>query len=403
MEKTLLSCETSPDLHGRMEGVNVSQEQPPYVWVTDRSNLELVTSRLQKEKVIGVDLEADSMFHYQEKVCLLQISSPSGNILVDPLQLPDLSPLCPVFLDPGIRKVFHGADYDIRSLYRDFGIQVSGLFDTQIAARFLGQRETGLAALLQEKLGVALEKKHQKKDWSVRPLPPAMLAYAVQDTCHLIRLSGLLEREIREKDRAFCVEEECERLCRVRPAPQDESPLFLRVKGAGRLDPRGLAVLETLLKWREEMARARDLPPFKILGNEPILEIARRRPGCEGDLEGIHGLSAGQARRLARSILSKTDQALKLPEGELPKFPRTDRKPIPAQVSRRVNALKEWRERRSKEMGLESSLVCTNAQIEALAFACPTRRRDLEEIDALRNWQKKLFGGEICSILKNVE
>lgn len=381
----------------------MSGEHPPYVWVTDRSHLGRVAARLERETVIGVDLEADSMFHYQEKVCLLQISSPSENILVDPLLLNDLSALSPVFMDPGIRKVFHGADYDIRSLYRDFGIQVNGLFDTQIAARFLGLKETSLASLLRERLGVEVEKKHQKKDWSVRPLPPAMLAYAVQDTCHLILLSRVLEREIQEKGRAFCVEEECERLCRVRPASPSEVPLFLRFKGAGKLDRRGLALLESLLQWREELARAKNVPPFKILGNEPILEIVQRKPATERDLEGIMGLSAKQTGRLARSILSRTDEALKLPEGELPKFPRAARHPIPAKVSMRIGVLKEWRERRAKGMGLEASLVCTNAQIESLALAYPTRRRELEGIDALRKWQKRLFGSEICSLLKNLD
>ena len=161
-------------------------------------------------------------------------------------------------------------------------------------------------------------------------------------------------------------------------------------------------MLESLLQWREELARVKDVPPFKILGNEPILEIVRRKPATEGDLEGIMGLSAKQTGRLARSILSRTDEALKLPEGELPTFPRAARQPIPAEVSMRIKVLKEWRERRAKEMNLEASLVCTNAQIEFLALACPRRRRDLDAIDSLRNWQKRLFGSEICMLLREL-
>jgi ribonuclease D len=382
--------------------LNRTEQSPPYIWVTDRSNLERVAARLEGEPVIGVDLEADSMFHYREKVCLLQISSSSENILIDPLQLPDLSPLAPLFMNPGIRKVFHGADYDIRSLYRDFGIQVNSLFDTQIAARFLGFPETGLALLLQEKLGVTLEKKNQKKDWSVRPLPAGMLAYAVQDTCHLIPLSRLLERELHERGLAFCAEEECERLCRVRPSVPSGAPLSLKFKGAAKLDPRRLALLEYLLQWREKLARARDLPPFKVLGNEPILEIVRRMPRTEKDLEGIAGLSGRQVGRLAASLLTTVDRAMKLPEAELPSFPRACRNPIPARVSGRIKALKGWRERRAAEMGLEASLLCTNAQIESLALAHPRKREDLEGIDALRDWQKKLFGGELCCLLKDL-
>jgi len=380
----------------------MSRDQPAYLLVKDRSNLSRIPAGLERETAIGVDLEADSMFHYQEKVCLIQISTPLQDILVDPLSLDDLSPLSPVFADPNIRKVFHGADYDIRSLYRDFDIEVNSLFDTQIAARFLGIRETGLARLLKERFGVLVEKKYQKKDWSERPLPAAMLAYAVQDTCHLLPLSRILEKELRVKGRLFCVEEQCELLSNVRPVPPDGNPLFLRFKGASRLDPRGLAVLESILQLRDDTARRRDLPPFKILGNAPIMEIVERKPVTEKDLGRIKGLSARQVRMLGRSILKKTDESAKLPENELPAFPRNTEERTGVRLSKRVRALREWREQRAKEMGIDPSLVCTNDQIHSLALAHPKRRRDLEDIDTIKAWQRRLFGSEICYILKGI-
>jgi ribonuclease D len=378
------------------------REQPAYLLVKDRSNLSRIAARLERETAIGVDLEADSMFHYQEKVCLIQISTPLQDILVDPLSLDDLSPLSPVFGDPNIRKVFHGADYDIRSLYRDFDIEVNSLFDTQIAARFLGIRETGLAHLLKENLGVLVEKKYQKKDWSERPLPAAMRAYAVQDTCHLLPLSRVLEKELRVKGRFFCVEEECELLSKVRPVPPDANPLFLRFKGARRLDPRGLAVLESIMQLRNDTARRRDLPPFKILGNAQIMEISERKPVTERDLGRIKGLSARQVRMLGSSILKEIAESTKLPENELPAFPRNTGKRIAAKVSKKVKALREWREQRAKEIGTDPSLVCTNDQIHSLALAHPKRLKDLEDIDTIRAWQRRLFGSEICHILKGI-
>jgi len=378
------------------------REQPAYLLVKDRSNLRRIAAGLERETAIGVDLEADSMFHYQEKVCLIQISTPLQDILVDPLSLDDLSPLSPVFANPNIRKVFHGADYDIRSLYRDFDIEVNSLFDTQIAARFLGIRETGLARLLKENFGVLVEKKYQKRDWSERPLPAAMCAYAVQDICHLLSLSRILEKKLRAKGRLFCVEEECELLSKVRPVPPNANPLFLRFKGAKRLDPRGLAVLESILQLRDDMARRRDLPPFKVLGNEPIMEIAERRPVTERGLGRIKGLSAGQVSMLGRSILKKIDESITLPENKLPAFPRNTEQRIGAKVSKKVKALKEWREQRAKEMSIDPSLVCTNAQIHSLALAHPKRRKDLEDIDTIRAWQRRLFGSEICYILKGI-
>ncbi|MBL7205829.1 MAG: HRDC domain-containing protein [Desulfobacteraceae bacterium] len=378
------------------------REQPAYLLVKDRSNLSRIAARLERETAIGVDLEADSMFHYQEKVCLIQISTPLQDILVDPLSLDDLSPLSPVFGDPNIRKVFHGADYDIRSLYRDFDIEVNSLFDTQIAARFLGIKETGLAHLLKENLGVLVEKKYQKKDWSERPLPAAMRAYAVQDTCHLLPLSRILEKELRVKGRLFCVEEECELLSKVRPAPPDANPLFLRFKGASRLDPRDLAVLESIMQLRDDTARRRDLPPFKILGNAQIMEIVERKPVTERDLRRIKGLSARQVRMLGRSILKKIDESTKLPENELPAFPRNTEERIGAKVLKKVKALREWRGQRAKEMGNDPSLVCTNNQIHSLALAHPKKLKDLEDIDTIKAWQRRLFGSEICHILKGI-
>jgi len=375
--------------------------QPAYLLVKDGSNLGRIASGLERETVIGVDLEADSMFHYQEKVCLIQISTSLQNILVDPLWLDDLSALFPVFANPNIRKVFHGADYDIRSLYRDFGIEVNSLFDTQIAARFLGIRETSLASLLKERFGVVIEKKYQKKDWSERPLPVAMRAYAVQDTCHLLPLSRILEKELRVKGRLFCVEEECELLSKVRPVPSDGNPFFLRFKGASRLDPRRLAVLESILQLRNDTAQRRDLPPFKVLGNAPIMEMAEKKPVTKRDLERIKGLSVKQVRMLGRSILKNIGEAIKLPENELPIFPRHAGERISAKMSKKVKTLKVWREQKAKEMDIDPSLICTNSQIHSLARAHPKRRKDLEDIDTIRAWQRRLFGSEICYLLKD--
>jgi len=148
-----------------------------------------------------VDLEADSFYHYFEKVCLIQIATESASYVIDPLALKDLSALHPVFSDPRIRKVFHGADYDIRSLYRDFRIEVENLFDTQSASKFLGLRESGLEALLRSRFHVELNKKYQRADWSQRPLSLEMVEYAAMDTMYLIPLARMLEKELEEKSR----------------------------------------------------------------------------------------------------------------------------------------------------------------------------------------------------------
>jgi ribonuclease D len=378
----------------------ISRKQSGYVWVETNQELCRIAVSLEKEPVIGVDLEADSMFHYKEKVCLLQISTPSQNILVDPLGLKDIAPLKPVFADPHVRKVIHGSDYDIRSLKRDFGIEVRSLFDTHISARFLGYRETGLANLLKDKFGLNIEKKYQKKDWSKRPLPNGMLDYAVQDASCLLPLARILEKELRAKNRILWVEEECEIQSRVSPATNDKKPLFLKFKGAGRLDSRSLAVLEAILQFRNKLARRRDLPPFKVLANGPIMGIVTKRPMTEADIKEIKGLSTRQVKALGPSLLKKMGEALDLPREELPVYPKKAGKRISLKAAERTKALRKWREKRAGEMVLEPGLVCSNAQIQSLALVNPMKSEDLEFVNGLRNWQRQVFGSEICELLK---
>jgi ribonuclease D len=371
-----------------------------YMLIENDADLYKIVVELQKEQAIGVDLEADSMFHYPEKVCLLQISTPALNIVIDPLSVEGLSPLAPIFADARIRKVFHGADYDVRSLYRDFGIEVHSLFDTQMAARFLGIRETGLASLLKKKFYVLSDKRYQKKDWSQRPLPAAMLQYAVQDICHLLPLASILERELMEKGLLFCVEEECELLSSVRPNLSKNRPFFLNFKGVPRFDPRSLAVLEKILCFRDQVARRRDRPHFKVLGNKQIIEIARIKPVTKTDLAGIKGLSPKLIDHMGRSLIEKVKEGLSLPNEELPVYPKKARKRLRSKEAARVNALKNWRERLAGKWGVDPALVCTNAQIRAIAIANPGEPENLKCIEDIRKWQIKLFGPDICNVVQ---
>lgn len=380
----------------------LNQTQPQYILVEKYPDLCRIGAGLQKEEAIGVDLEADSMFHYQERVCLVQISTRTQNILVDPLAVKDVSPLTPVFADSRVRKVFHGADYDIRSLYRDFGIEVRSLFDTEIAARFLGFRETGLASLLRHMFGLIIEKKYQKRDWSQRPLPPPMCIYAAQDSSHLLDLSRLFEKKLRTKGLLFCVEEECEALSKVRPGLREDSPLFLKFKGAGKLDSRSLAVLEALLRFRDDVARQRNLPPFKIVGNLPLLEMAQKKPVTPSKLMALRGLSPKQVKSLGQPLLERIREALNLPEEALPTYPRKPRPGYDHKVTRRIKALREWREHHTGSLGIDSALTLSNAQIRALALENLDHPHALEQMTEIKNWQKHLFGPEICALLKTI-
>jgi ribonuclease D len=375
-----------------MDGNTFSHE-----WIETLPQLEGAARILGQAKIIGVDLEADSMHHYFEKVCLLQIATESASYVMDPLALRDLSALHAVFSNPHIRKVFHGADYDIRSLYRDFRLEVENLFDTQLACKFLGLRESGLEALLRSRFHVELNKKYQRADWSQRPLSPEMVEYAAMDVRYLIPLARMLEKELEEKSRLSWVEEECLFLTKVRFTPPSHAPLYLKVKGAFLLDPRSLAVLEALLEFREAQAQKSDLPPFKVLRNEPLLELAMKKPLRLEELETGKVLSRKQIDRYGTRLLQEIHRAMAIPDEDLPVYPREARPYLSSPVRKRVNALKAWRDMRAKNLGMEPGILINNALINGLALKNPRSIREMEEIPGLKRWLQDHFGLEILA------
>jgi ribonuclease D len=368
-----------------------------YEWIETLPRLEGVARILGHTKIIGVDLEADSLYHYFEKVCLIQIATESTSYVIDPLALRDLSALHPVFSNPRIRKVFHGADYDIRSLYRDFRLEVENLFDTQLACKFLGLVESGLEGLLRSRFHVELNKKYQRADWSQRPLSPEMVEYAAIDSMYLIPLARMLERELEEKGRLSWVEEECIFLSKVRFTLPSHAPRYLRVKGAFVLDRRSLAVLEALLEFREAQAQTSDLPPFKVLGNEPLLELAMKKPLHLEELEKGKVLSRKQIDRYGTRLLEEIHRAMAIPDEDLPVYPRESKPDLSPLLRKRVKALSTWRDMRAKNLGMEPGILLNNALINALALKNPLSMREMEEIPGLKKWLRDHFGREILT------
>jgi len=361
--------------------------------------LHAAVTHLAGQRAVAVDLEADSMYHFQEKVCLIQIGAEEQVFLIDPLQTADLQTLAPLFADRRIRKVFHGADYDIRSLFRDFGFSVNNLFDTEIAARFLGIQGTGLEAVLWNRFGIKLDKKYQRKDWSRRPLPEDMLTYAADDVRYLLPLARDLERELRAKGRLEWVLEECERVSRVRPTVNDDQPLFMNFRGAGRLDSRSLAVLEALLQYRRQMAEKKDRPLFKIFSNKSILQLVQQKPTDRPQLEKTGALSKKQIHMFAWDILEQIDRALKIPAAELPVYPRNKAPAIPAEVPGRIRTLKKWRDRKAKALGIDPGVLLNKAAITAVASENPRKPDDLASLPELRLWQVRELGAALVGQL----
>lgn len=365
--------------------------------ITTSARLSEVAGILAKEKEIAVDLEMDSLHHYREKVCLVQISTREQSWLIDPLALASLSPLAAPLANPEIIVVMHGSDYDIRSLHRDFGIEVTNLFDTMIAARFLGIAEFGLAALLKARFGIELDKKYQKADWSKRPLSREMCAYAVADTSDLLPLYDQFREELLAKGRLEWLEEEGVLVCQARVS-EKEGPLFLYCKGAGKLRGHSLAILEELLQMRDRQSELLDRPPFKVLSADSLIEIAENRPGSLYDLSFFKGMTPGQIQRHGAGILSAVQRGLATPDEKLPRFPRNGKKEVSEQVKERLKSLKLWRERYSVELGLDPGVLAPNWLLEAIADTQGISEEELKGIPGMRTWQKRLYGAELARI-----
>ncbi len=362
--------------------------------------LETIVQVLEKEESVGVDLEADSMYHFQEKVCLLQLSTKRINIIVDPLRIQNLSLLKPLFTNHHIKKIFHGADYDVRSLYRDFAIEINHLFDTQLASIFLGIKETGLEAVLQKKFNATLDKRFQRKDWSKRPLPDDMIAYAASDVHYLVPLAEILEKELREKGRLHWVQEECEYLSKVRSSQNNQESLYLNFKGAGRLKPRNLAVVEALLQYRMKIAKRKDKPLFKIFSNQALMQLAAATPKTLKHLEKIRAISLKQIKMFGEDLVDTINAALNIPESQLPVYPHKKAPVLKPAVPRRLKSLKAWRDAKAKALEFDPTILLNKAQLSVLAMENPSDIESLKKIKEMKKWQINEFGEDILSVLK---
>ncbi len=374
-----------------------------YKIIDTQAGLEKAVRILEKGKAVAVDMEADSMYHFQVKVCLLQMATEKSTIVVDPLQVKNLSPLKPLFSNHDIKKIFHGADYDVRSLFRDFTIEINNLFDTELACRFLGIKETGLEAIVEKYLNITLDKKCRKKDWSQRPLPQEMIDYAAGDVKYLLTLAQVCEKELEKKCRLAWVLEECNCLSKVRPVLSDEEPLFLKFKGAGRLKSKSLAVLEALLQFRKGIAEKKDKPLFKIIGNDSIMRITTAKPVTLRRLKGIKALSGKQINMYGNDLIKVVARALKIPESNLPVYPKKKAQALPYEVPERITALKSWRTKKVRALKIDPGIICNNALITSIAIQNPVDRRSLDRIKEIRYWQKEEFGQEIITLLRRLK
>ena len=357
---------------------------------------------LSREPRVAADTEAASFHRYRDRIFLIQLSSPTRTEIIDPLALADLSPVGTLLGNAAVEKIFHDADYDLRTLDRDYGFRARRLFDTRIAAQLAGEPAVGLAALLEKYVGVKLAKEHQKADWSRRPLPAAMLAYAAADTEHLPALREALRARLLALGRLAWAEEEFTHLEDLRwtgTAVGEDG--FLRIKGGKTLPPRQLAALRELYAWRESVAAEQDRATFRIIGNDALLAVAKALPRAAADLRGIVGLPDSLASRHGTALVGAVQRALALPERELPRVERTPRQPRDPAVEARVERLKAARNRVAAELGLDPGILAARSSLEAVARAqpLPKDRAGLARGGELRRWQVEALGDALLGAL----
>ena len=360
-------------------------------YITKSANLADFVKTARSEGRVGVDTEGASFHRYFDRVFLIQASTKSTTAIIDPLELDKLSALGKVLADRKVEVVFHDADFDLRSLNRDYGFTATALFDTRIAAQLLGEPGVGLGALLEKYFSIKLDKKFQRADWSRRPLEPDMLEYAANDTRYLLELRDRLADELKKAGRLHWAEEEFRLLEDVKwAAPEPSEHPFLKIKGVRKLDKDSISVLAALFAWRESEAQRRDRPVFRVMSNQSLLKLAQDQPSNQKAL--VEAVSPKSAERYGKDLLAAIAAGQKN-QVKLPPRKRTRRPKPDPETDRRIERLKKLRVDRARELGLEQGVLCPNATIQGIARAnIRDAQKLVDSVEDLRNWQLEALG-----------
>jgi ribonuclease D len=350
---------------------------------------------------IALDCEAAGFHRYSDQLCLIQLSTTAGTALIDTLAFDAAGVLREILENPATEVILHGSDYDLRLLDRDLRIHVRGLIDTQISAALLGEPGIGLAPLVEKYLGVTLSKKYQRADWAERPLPQEMLSYAASDTQHLHALADALLEKLEAAGRMPWAKEEFGLLEETRWATEEVDPVT-RVKGARELTPRQLAALREALSWRDELARARDRAPFRVVGDQVLLAIVAEPPKSASHLKELKGFSPSLARQAGQRLLDRIRQVESLPEDGFAPYPRPTQpgpgRPTPDEDAL-LNRLKGERNRHAEALEIERGTLFPNSVLLEVVRREPSNVEDLAEIPGVKRWQIEEAGEALLRAL----
>lgn len=364
------------------------------LWIDREDALEHMLADISRQERIAVDTESNSLYAYQEHVCLIQISTGKQDYLVDPLADINLQGLGKITADAGIEKIFHAAEYDVICLRRDFDFAFRNLFDTMHAARILGFEKVGLSDILEKQFGVMQGRSYQKADWSKRPLKEEMKTYARFDTHYLIPLRNRLEKILEAQHLKSLAVEDFALLC-LAQAEENHRPLYAQVSGYHKLDPKELRVLDELCQYRDKAARRMDRPLFKVISSHVLLQAAREQPGTLAELQSLKGVSKRIAQHHGDGLLEAIQRGQDKPPLELKQRPAPSRAYI-----HRLESLHDWRKNTACKLKVQSDIVLPRSIMEKIAAKAPQQLTALRaEMEAVP-WRFEKFGSEILTVLK---
>lgn len=384
--------------------------KPAQALVYTPKALRQLIAYLRHQPRFALDTESDSLYSYHGKVCLIQISahddhhapetSEIADFLVDPLRLEDLTPLGELLADPAVEVVMHAADNDMLMLYRSYGFTFGRIFDTQLAARILGWSQVGLAALLEKHFGIVSNKRMQRTDWGKRPLTPQQIAYAQMDTHYLLPLRDLLVAELQARGRWEEAQDAFAALVATDPAARTpEERTFWQMKSVRDVPRQQQGVLEALWQWREDAARAADRPPFKVVNDSVLIELARLQPETKAELEAAPGLSELQIRRYGDELLRAIQSGRSRPLPPLPNGESRWEQQLDKAAQLCYDALRRWRTETARARGVDADIVLPNSTLFAIAQSHAASLDDLAQLPGLTPWKLQHYGPAILDIL----
>ncbi|MBV7327874.1 HRDC domain-containing protein [Chloroflexi bacterium TSY] len=371
---------------------------------------------LKTQPVFALDTESDSLFRYYPKVCLIQISAyatPSNHIshaihsnleivdyLVDTIRFPAIEKLNELLADPAMEIIIHAASNDILTLQRDWHFSFNHIFDTQLAARILGWKQTGLAAILKELFDVSSDKRMQRTNWRKRPLTGEQIVYAQMDTHYLLPLRNILHEELEEREHLEEATEAFDMLSRVdyRERPVADRT-FWQMKGARDVPREQTAVLEAIWLWREQEAQRQDRPPFKIANDRTLVAIAQMQPSSREELRTIEGMSTLQVQRYGRSLLRAVREGRRRPSPKAPKYRPRPAELLDGEVLQRYEVLRRWRTDVAQRRGVDPDIIFSNDILLSVARKAPMSEEALQEIQEIGPWKARTYGASLFQIL----